>query len=590
MPSGSEHIYDPELGVQIINDTDVDDGEIFKALSEQHPEVAALARWGSSVHNPGRGGSIFDRDRYVTPNKIFEQFKVALDAAESDDVVSNFVETTEALAFNRVVMDADDPQEEDVWNQIIEGIDLDARLREMWRETVIVSQFYVAVYWGRKTFKVRGKTKNGRAARKKFKSLEVPLALTVLDPLKVVPIGNFMFGNERLVYIATKNEASNIDDVLAGKNTTDLVMRNMIESKYEASREEKKYLGDITGKNMDNLYLLKEDSVFRHNATKPGYMRFSACRMKSVFEILDLKQQLRQMDRSYLIGGTNFILLVKKGTDKLPARQTEVTNLANQVKASARVPVIIGDHRIDIEIITPKMDLTLKPERYNVLDARITARLYQMFMTGNYAAGAKGDDSLKLSRVISRGMESRRHMIRNTLMREIFQKCYEKNEDVFTSEPKITFSPKRIALDFDATIATFMQDLRDRGDVSRETILSEMDINQEDEARKREREKELGYDKLFKPTNTLPGAEGRRLGGNNQGGGANRNSFEGRPQPERKEPSDPEENERLRSELEDLKTELSNLKEQFANDYRSLEIDVSEHTETLAELDEKLNP
>lgn len=588
MPSGSEILYDPDFGVEIINDTSVPDGEVFKALREQHPELSALARWGSSVSNPGRGGSVFDRDRYVTPNKIFEQFKVALDAAESDDVVSNFVETTEALAFNKVHMDADDPQEEDIWNQIIENMNFDARLREAWRETVVVSQFYAAVYWGRKSFKVRGKTKNGRAARKQFKNLVVPLGITILDPLKVVPVGNFMFGNERLVYIATQNESENIDDVLAGKNTTDLTMRSMFEGKYEATRAEKKYLQDLTGANVDNLYMLREDSVFRHTATKPDYQRFAACRMKSVFEILDMKQQLRQMDRSYLIGGTNFILLVKKGTDKLPARQSEVTNLANQVKASARVPVIIGDHRIEIEIITPKMDLTLKPERYNVLDARITSRLYQVFMTGNYAAGTKGDDSLKLSRVIARGMESRRHMIRNSFMKNVFDKCYEKN-DAFTSEPKMTFNPKRIALDFDATIATFMQDLRDRGDISRDTILSEMDINQEDEARKREREKEAGYDKLFKPTNTTPGAEGRRMGGNNFGGGSNRNSFEGRPQPDRKEATDPEENDRVRAELEDVRREFAEFKEAIAKEYRSLEIDVVEHTEALTDISDKLN-
>lgn len=588
MPSGSEILYDPDMGVSVVNDTDVPDGEVFKALREQHPELSALARWGSSVSNPGRGGSVFDRDRYVTPNKIFEQFKVALDAAESDDVVSNFVETTEALAFNKVHMDTEDPQEEDIWNQIIENMNFDARLREAWRETVVVSQFYAAVYWGRKSFKVRGKTKNGRAARKQFKNLVVPLGITILDPLKVVPVGNFMFGNERLVYVATQNESENIDDVLAGKNTTDLTMRSMFEGKYEATRAEKKYLSDLTGANVDNLYMLREDSVFRHTATKPDYQRFAACRMKSVFEILDMKQQLRQMDRSYLIGGTNFILLVKKGSDKLPARQSEVTNLANQVKASARVPVIIGDHRIEIEIITPKMDLTLKPERYNVLDARITSRLYQVFMTGNYAAGTKGDDSLKLSRVIARGMESRRHMIRNSFMKNVFDKCYEKNE-AFTSAPKMTFNPKRIALDFDATIATFMQDLRDRGDISRDTILSEMDINQEDEARKREREKEAGYDKLFKPTNTTPGAEGRRMGGNNFGGGSNRNSFEGRPQPDRKEATDPEENGRVRAELEDLQREFSEFKDAVAKEYRSLEIDVAEHTEALTDISDKFN-
>jgi hypothetical protein len=200
--------------------------------------------------------------------------------------------------------------------------------------------------------------------------------------------------------------------------------------------------------------------------------------------------------------------------------------------------VIVGDHRIDIEIITPNVDMTLKPERYNTLDARITARLYQMFMTGNYAAGASGDDSLKLARVVARGMESRRYMIYKTLEKNIFKPMFEKNEQ-FTDIPTFNFHPKRIALDFDNNVAVFMQDLRDRGDISRDTLLSEVDVDQEEEARKRKREKEE-YDSIFSPTtvpfsgNTTgqpatdqpqdPKAAGRRGGGNNNGGGANRQS------------------------------------------------------------------
>ena len=242
--------------------------------------------------------------------------------------------------------------------------------------------------------------------------------------------------------------------------------------------------------------------------------------MKSVFELLDLKNQLREMDRAHLVGGTNFIILVKKGTDEIPAKPAEVRGLAAQVRASARVPVIVGDHRVDIEIITPKLDTVLKPERYNTLDARITARLYQMFMTGNYAAGAKGDDSIKLARVVARGLESRRHMIRRSIEAEVFKKTFDRNEDIFTDEPKIRFHPKRIALDFDANVATYLQDLRDRRDISRETMLQELDLSQAEEARQRDRESEH-YDDVFTPVNvpfSTPIGDPRMQPGGGNGG------------------------------------------------------------------------
>lgn len=557
MPSGSEHWFDVETGSVVLNDTGVSNDEIFSAMRQQHPEVAQLIRWGTDAKPRGRAGGIFERDRYVTPVQLYQQFQVALDAAENDDVVSGVLESTEALAFNKVAMACDDEQEEDIWNQIIENIEIDKRLREMWRETFTVSQFYAAVIWGDKSFKVRKRTPAGNRSKKQFANLRVPTHITILDPMRVVPVGQTMFGQEQLAYIARPDEAPHFDDVLAGVNTADQVVTQIISGRYDLNgdkkRVEKQYLMEVTGaRNLDHVFLLNPEQVFRHTATKPDYMRFANVRMKSVFELLDLKHQLRQMDRAYLLGATNFIILVKKGTDDYPAKQHEIQDMATQINTSSRFPVIVGDHRIEIEIITPNMDTVLKPERYNTLDARITARLYQMFMTGNYAAGAAGDDSIKLARVVARGMESRRLMILRTLEKYVFKPIFEKNED-FTDMPELNFHPKRIALDFDHNVAVFMQELRDRGDISRDTILNELDLDQGQEARLRRREADQ-YDEVFMPTNVPfsgnisvkedatgdprpgrganaptaapvnPKVAGRQGGGNKNGGGLNRQS------------------------------------------------------------------
>lgn len=515
---GSEHWYDTSTGGMVLNDTTVPDDAVFAALAEQHPEYRALANWAANTSR--RQGGLFERDRYVTPSKIFDQFKTAQYASDNDDVVSGVLESTEALAFSKMSVAAEDEDEEDVWNQIAANLNMDGLLRQMWRELFTVSQFYAVTWWERKSFRVRGKSDSGIKRKKVFNDVLVPTGITLLDPLKVLPVGNFMFGQEQLVYIASRDQAEDFDKVLARENTTDLVVASLIEGRYEASQSEKKALQELTGENMDHLFVLNSDRVWRHTATRPDYQRFANCRMKSVFELLDLKNQLREMDRAHLVGGTNFIILVKKGTDEIPAKPAEVRGLAAQVRASARVPVIVGDHRVDIEIITPKLDTVLKPERYNTLDARITARLYQMFMTGNYAAGAKGDDSIKLARVVARGLESRRHMIRRSIEAEVFKKTFDRNEDIFTDEPKIRFHPKRIALDFDANVATYLQDLRDRGDISRETMLQELDLSQAEEARQRDRESEH-YDDVFTPVNvpfSTPIGDPRMQPGGGNGG------------------------------------------------------------------------
>lgn len=492
-------MLDPELGIQIINETDVDSSDVFRSLNEQYPEMAALVRWSYDTQPKTslRHGGLFDRDRYVTPGNVFQQFRTAQEASECDDVVAGVLESTEALVFSRMSMDCDDEDQTDVWNQIAEDLDLDSRLREMWREDFVVSQCYVAVWHGIRSYKVRGKSEQGITRKKKFQGVKVPIGMSILDPMKIVPVGNFMFGQEQLAYIADRGEYDVIRATIEGQRKPDEVIQQLMLRPYEPDEVERRLLQE-SGAPADRLFLLNPDKTFRHTSTRPDYKRFADVRMRSVFELLDMKQQLKAMDRAHLIGGTNFIILVKKGSDLIPGKPAEIQALQSQVRTLARVPVIVGDHRLSIEIITPDQDYVLLPEKYNGLDSRITARLFGMFMTGNYSAGAKGDDSLKLAKVVAKGLESRRHMIRRTVEEKVFEPCFEANDD-FTEEPQLRFHPKRIALDFDPTFANFLLDLRDRGDLSRESILEEVDFDQVTEWRRRKNEK-AKYDDVFETT------------------------------------------------------------------------------------------
>lgn len=534
--------------MRVVNESgvEVDEAQVIEHI-RRSPEVAALTDWAFDVHSGTTGrtrnGSIFERDRYVTPGGVFDQYRVALRAAEHDDVVSGVLESTEGLAFSKMTMEAEEQDQEDIWNQIAKTLDLDSRMREMWHELFIYSQCVVAMYWGTKTFTVRGRTKNDVRRKKKFR-VRVPLGMTMLDPFKVVPVGNFFFNKEKLAYLADDDEVDSINGVLSGAEE-DPFIKEIISRPYELTDRDKKMLTDhgITDRrSTDRIFLLNPKNVFRHCDTRSQYQPWPNLRMKAVFELLDLKNQLRQMDRAHLIGGTNFIVLIKKGTDERPATQKELNALTGYARTLARVPMLVGDHRLSVEIITPNQDYTLRPEKYNAIDARITARLYQMFMTGNFAAGAKGDDSLKLARVVARGLESRRHMIKRTLERNVWQAIVDTNPDTFDDIPDLRFTPKRIALDFDNNLATFMQYLADRGDVSRDTLLSEFDFDQDEEARKRKREDESGMDKVFQTAvpfsspasqpfapkggpaagpSQSPRSAGRTRGGNRNGGGNN---------------------------------------------------------------------
>lgn len=532
--------------VEVRNMTDIPTSDVMRSLEAANgPVFRALTAWSQGTQGGfglanGRQGSLFERDRYVTPTKIFDQMKLAYQAVEQDDVVAGVAESTESLAFNKVTFYAEDKDEEDVYNQIAADIDLDSRLREMWRELFITSQVVVGIWWHTKTYKPRTTTEGGKKKKKTF-TVRCPKALTMLDPLKVFPMGNLMFNQEDLCYITDREEGARFEEILKNRDGSDQIVERLMLGRYFQDREpttaERKLLADH---DIDprNLWLLNPVNVFRHTATRPQFHRFSPVRMKSVFELLDMKHQLRQMDRAHLIGATNFIVLITKGSDQHPAHASEIANLQTQVRSVARVPILVGDHRLSVEIVTPKTDMTLKAERYNALDSRITGRLFQMFVLGNYSAGTSGDDTVKLVKMIARGMEGRRHMMRRSLEQKLWGPMFDANDNMET-EPKLRFAPRSIALDFDAAFASFLLQLREANEISRETILSMFDLDQGEEAMFLEREAE-DFDETFqtqvpfaapnpknRPAEGEPGAPtqttkqgGRNGGGNRNGGGA----------------------------------------------------------------------
>lgn len=482
----------------VINTTDFSTEHVAHSLTESHPEIASLIRWSENVQSRRTG--LRERDKYLTPAGIFDQMRLAQEATEQDDVVAGVLETTEALSFNKMSVQSEDEDEENIWNQIIDDIELDSKIRQMWREMFTVSQCYVAMWWDVKDYKVKGRSKQGVQRKKQYNRLRVPVSLTLLDPLKIVPVGNFMFNQEQLAWIATREEAHLYDNVLSGREEDETIQR-LISGPYTPTIGEQGRLGRMGIGSATQLYLLNPQNVWRLTATRSEYRPFAEVRMKSIFELLDLKHLLRELDRTLLLGATNFILVIKKGSEHMPAKNAELSALQAQVRTLSRIPVIVSDHRLEIEIVTPKIDMSLQPEKYNTLDARITARLYQLFMSGNFASGAKGDDSIKLLRMVSRGLEARRSQIRAAIERQVLQQIYERNEQ-FIEEPSLEFHPKSIAIDFDPGLAAFILDLLDRKHISRGTALEQIDLDEDEEARRKTREAEY-EDNIFKSLTPL---------------------------------------------------------------------------------------
>jgi hypothetical protein len=472
--------------------------EIAKLPESMRQIATQLTNWVQDTRSlAGRTNSLFDRHKYVSTDNPYDQMITARRAARDDDVVSGAAETTEGMALQGIKWEHSDWETQDIFNQMATEQDLDSVIRRMWREEFSTGCFVVAFYWDFGEFKVRGKSDKGNK-RRSTKRVWYPRKVTLLDPTRVVPVGMLAFGQERLAWRATRNEIAAFNAIALGKYR-DEIMELYYDGQYVVRDPDEQI--ELTRLRVDTsrLLLMDEELVRRHTLTKSDYERFAPVRLQSVFRLLDLKQQQMDADRAELVGAANYILLVKKGSKEQPGQPEEITNLRENYATLARIPVIFSDHRLEIEIISPKRDLTLQGEKYATLDGAIAARLLNVFSPPNSHSGQRTDTSLTLGRTISRSMENRRHMIRRFIEREMARAVVEhpKNAGIFEEgTPSLAFSPPRIQLEDASAVAQSVLALRTQREISRESVLEFFGFDQEVEAMRRELEK-ARFDDIF---------------------------------------------------------------------------------------------
>lgn len=557
-----------EVPPKILNYSELDSETIVQ--SDQFRTLAGqLTEWVGRGRAVAGQGNLFSRGAYTPPDHPYSEMKSARIALETDDIVAGVAEVTEAFAFQGIKWESEDPDTTDVFNQHAAEVNLDAVVRRMWREEYSYSQFVVAMRWDWREYKVRGRNATDpedvapptvdpatglphpakrakRPKRRKVYRLWVPVEIRLVDSTKVVPINQGPFGDEVLAWQAAKEEMAQYRQVVDG-DVADPLLSTFFVGEAHVTQLERELLGKL-GVDPDRLLLMNPDYVARHTITKPDYERFADIRLKSVFRLLDMKRQLLDADRASLIGAANYILLVRKGSKEQPAKPEEISNLQSQYSFLARVPVIIADHRLEIDIIAPKVDMTLDQDKYDVIDTRLLARLLGTLSLGS--RGQRNETNVTISHAVARNMENRRHMLRRFLETRIAKTVVEhpKNQNAANKlgeEPNLVYTPRQISLGFDQALAQMMATARDHREVSRDTFLEFLGLDQGTEAMRMEMEAER-YDDVFQtqipfsspnmPGNQLtpngtpesPAAAGRR-GGRPKGGGSSSNTTDTTP-------------------------------------------------------------
>jgi hypothetical protein len=476
--------------VAVINSSPIALGDIG-----QDPSVQKLAREMSRWMDMSRPfkGSMFDRNVYTPPDNPYEIIRTCRRALQNDDIIGGVADATEAIAFGGGLRwESPLPDEADVFNQMSADLNLDDVIRVMWRENFAIDQFVAAKLWGWSEYTVRGTTTKGNSRKKRYR-VWCPQRLVTLNSEHIVPIGVGPLREDRLAWNASPTDLSNFDMADRG-DVIDPLMLQFFTGVYEPADVEKAQLSrwGVLG---NQLLAINPAWVFRHSHTRPDYSKFPDFRLKSTFALLDLKRQLIASDRAALIGAANYILLIRKGNDATPATQEEVTHLKQQYNFLAKLPVIISDHRLEIDIIAPKLDFVLKGDAYDNLDHSILIRALSAFLPPKI----RTLDAPTWHDVIAGGIQSRRHMIRRTLEAEIAKAVvnHPKNAGLFTSRPSLVFTPRNVSIGADPTIMSALLALRTQREISRDTILEHLGLDEATEAQRLEFEEEF-YDDIFK--------------------------------------------------------------------------------------------
>jgi hypothetical protein len=234
-----------------------------------------------------------------------------------------------------------------------------------------------------------------------------------------------------------------------------------------------------------------------HRTTMPkGALPYARPPLTRNFALLEAKRLLSLMDYALLMGGTNYIVVCKKGSDALPAQQPELANLQNQVMHASRSGVMVGDHRLNIEIITPNLQELLNPAKRKLLGRKISMALLRVPEQVTEEAGSQG--ALNELEFISRAIGADRRKMISHVQASFYQATAERNRVVFKEGAPSIGAPKLILAGAKDWWSNVIQ-ANDRGLIPHRWTVEALGFDYEAGLAERERELVRGDDDILVP-------------------------------------------------------------------------------------------
>lgn len=512
-------------GVIIDNRTNLPDAEVRQAIEAHWVETAAMQFGHPSsfqMYATNPNGSMLSRSPFRTPTNVIEEIKLARSVVDTDDDIAAVVGQSIATAFGDGMQNLhEDERTIALFNKVCGpqaagGMNMDMVLKEMYREYLIAASVTTLSLFTRTRYNF---TPNGGG-----QSIQEQLATPVVGVLPAENIrvtSNDLFGNGELAYDCTDAILKEWLDKFFDPRTTAAVKNQM--------RQEQPVLAAVfTGRiqvpwnDQDmftqgkTLYTLNNRMV--HRTTMPkGASAYPRPPLTANFALLEAKRLLNIMDYALLQGGTNYIVIAKQGSDQLPAQQPEIDNLVDQVRSASRTGVLVGDHRLSVDIITPELKELLNPDKRKLIGRKLAMALLRIPEQVTHDSGNAGaGQELEFT---ARSITADRRDIKRHVEGTVYEEIVARNKSVFSKGTPSLWFPKIVLSGvkdfFDSVIKA-----RDRGDIPRKYAVELLGFDYESGVAQRKREKDNGDDEVMTPGNVpFNGAGGNPPGDLAPGGG-----------------------------------------------------------------------
>lgn len=501
LPDGSVYVPDaPTVGgvgpghVLIDNRTDLPDEMVQHGVYDYFVENASLA-WGQASTfqtYANEGGSLLARTKFTVPSSVFGEIALARDIAEKDDDIKSALGAIVALAYSGGMQNFhEDERTVGLFNEMARNANLDHWLQEMLREYLIASQCTTVNVFtrARLTFSPQG-TQEDVTER-----VAAPL-LGVLQAEQIRVVDSDMFGGGTLAYVPNNEKHRRwLEAYFNPQTTAGQLARLREEDPVSAAL----FTGEVTTEDeRDSLFpyglkAYKMNPRMAQRFTMPkGSHKYPRPLLTANFALIEAKRMLNIMDYALLQGGANFIVVAKKGTDQHKASPEELRSLGAVVQRASRTGVIVGDHRLSFEIITPKLDELLNAQKRQLIARKLVNLVLRV---PEMAEGAAGDGVALATEIIQRVITNDRSAVKRHVEGSVYEEAAKRNSRVLKGSAKI-WHPA-VVLSGSQYFTDYVLKLRDRGDIPRKWAVEAAGFDWEAGVEQRKAEK--AADKIMVP-------------------------------------------------------------------------------------------